>query len=343
MVIYGSCLGSAAVLYLLSAGLTGRSRQVAMYMVLYDVLSFVVLVPLFYCELHFEIPLMKALLLAIGLGMEQNLALFYILLSVLPLPLLLASLDRSASVLERLWPSSQTDSLSRPRFIHDHASVDADTSLRLVDLEQRRVLNDLSRYFEAVRQGHSIKPLRDASRNLLSELTDFLDDLQTSHPAQGVEGQNSMRNRQKLLEWLEDVLGALCDVLAPSPARPALDQFRTSIRESVDAVLLALSDAMESDDRTSWKMVTQLTGDRAEMMRSVRTHYMESDPPLKERDLIDVLLITNAVEKVFFVLSKLEREYTLYCGSEKQARVVRLAQRPPNAGSAATTASAITD
>ena len=329
MVIYGSCLGSAAILYLLSAGLSGRSRQVAMYMVLYDVLTFVVLVPLLYCELYFEIPLMKALLLAIGLGMEQNLALFYILLSVLPVPLLLASLDRSASVLERLWPSSQADALSRPRFIHDHASVDADTALPLVDLEQRRVVNNLSQYFEAVRQGHDIKPLRDASRKLLSDIIDFLDDLQAFHPAQGVEDQNSMRNRQKLLVWLEDVLGALCDVLAPSPARPALDQFRTSIRESVDAVLLSLIDAMESDDATSWKVVTQLTSDRREMMRKVRTHNMESDPPLKERDLIDVLLITNAIEEVFFVLSKLEREYNEYCESEEHARVVRLAWRPP--------------
>lgn len=69
--------------------------------------------------------------------MEQNLALFCILLSVLPLPLLLASLDRSASVLERLWPGSKADAFSKPRFIHDHASVDADTSLPLVDLEQQ--------------------------------------------------------------------------------------------------------------------------------------------------------------------------------------------------------------
>lgn len=329
MVLYGSSLGSAAVLYLLSAGLSGRSRQVAMYMVLYDVLTFVVLVPLLYFELYFEMPLMKALLLAIGLDLEQSLALFYILLSVLPLPLLLASLDRSASVLERLWPSSKADALSKPRFLHDHASVDAGTSLPLVDLEQRRVLNNLSQYFEAVRQGHSIEPLRDASRKLLNDITDFLDDLQAFHPGQGVEDQNSMRTRQKLLAWLEDALGALCEVLAPSPA---LDQFRTTIRESVDAVLLALIDAMQSDDAASWKMVTQLTGDRGQMMRNVRTRYMELDPPLKERDLIDVLLITNAVEKVFFVLSKLERECNLYCGFEEHARVVRPARRTPNAG-----------
>lgn len=309
MVIYGSCLGSGAILYLMSTGLSGRSRQVAMYMVLYDVLTFVVLVPLLYCEIHFEVPLMKALLLAIDLDIEQSLALFYILLSVLPLPLLLASLDRSASILERLWPSSQADALSKPRFLHDHASVDADTSLPLVDLEQRRVVNNLSQYFEAVRQGHSIKPLRDASRKLLYDITEFLDDLHALHPMHGVEDQNSFRNRQKLLAWLEDALGPLCETLADVEDRSALAELRTIICESVDGVLLSLVDAMESDDPMTWDLTRKLTGDRSEMMRAIRSRYLEWEPPLQLVDLSNVLLITNVVEESFFIFSKMEEEF----------------------------------
>ena len=87
-----------------------------------------------------------------------------------------------------------------------------------------------------------------------------------------------MRSRQKLLGWLEDALGVLCETLADRPARSVLNEFRTSIRESVDAVLLSLVDAMENDDRMSWDIVNQLTGDRGEMMREVRTHYLELDP-----------------------------------------------------------------
>ena len=331
MVIYGTCLGSSAILYLLSAGLTGRSRQVAMYMVLYDALACGVLVPLLYCELQFEIPLMKALILAVDLDMDQQLALVYVLISVLPLPVMLVGLGWSASLLERLWPSSQADVLSKPRFIHDHASVDVDTSLPLVDLEQRRVVKNLSQYFEAVRQGSSIEPLRDASRKLLSDIGEFLEDLQAFHPAQGAEDRNSMRNRQKLLAWLEDALGVLCETLAERPARSALDQFRTTIRESVDSVLLSLVDAMESDDTMSWDIVKQLTGDRGEMMRKVRTHYLELDPPLGKLDLIDVFLITNAVEEVFFVLSKLEKEFNVYSSSEEHVPFAPLARRPRDA------------
>ena len=309
MIMYGSCIGSGAIIYVLSANLTGRSRQVAMYMVWYDVLICAVLVPLLYCELSFDIPLVKALVLAVDLDLDQQLALVYVFLCVFLLPLMLAGLEWSVRVLERFWPSSQVDELSRPKFIHDHASVDVDSSLVPVDLEQRRAVTNLSRHFDAVRQGGSVRPLRDASRKLLSDITEFLDDLQTSHPMQGVEDRNAMRNRQKLLTWLEVALGVLCETLADLGDRSVLAQFRTNICESVDGVLLSLVDAMESDDPMSWDIARQLTGDRGAMMRKVRMQYVEMDPPLRKLELTNVLLITNSVEETFFLLSKMEKEY----------------------------------
>ena len=116
-----------------------------------------------------------------------------------------------------------------------------------------------------------------------------------------------MRNRQKLLAWLEDALGVLCETLAELTDRAALEQFRTSICESVDGVLLSLVDAMESDDAMSWEFARQLTGERGEMMRKLREQFLELDPPLPKPDLIKVLLITNSVEETFFLLSKMER------------------------------------
>ena len=307
MVIYGSCIGWSVILYVLSVNLTGRSRQVAMYMVSYNVLLCAVFVPLLYCELHFGIPLMKASVLAIDLDLDQQLALVYVSLGVLPLPFLLAGLGWSVTVFDQIWPNSQTDELSQPKFIHDHASVDVDTSLVLIDLEQRRVVENLSQHFDAVRRGGSIQPLRDASRKLLSDINDFLDDLQAFHPAQGVEDRNSIRNRQKTLSWLEEAMGALCEALAERPDRSALNQFRTSVCESVDSVLLSPVDAMETNDEMTWNIAKQLTGDRGTMMRKVRTQYLEMDPPLEKLELINVLLITNTVEETFYLLSKLDR------------------------------------
>ena len=298
MIIYGSYIGSSVILYLLSANLAGRSRQVAMYLVSYNVLRCAIVVPLFYLELYFDLPLMKALVLALDLDVDRQLAFVYVFLNVLPLPLMLAGLGISVSILDRLWPSSQIDELSQPRFIHDHASVDVETSLMLVDLEQKRVLKALSQYFDMVRQDGNVGPLRDSSRNVLSECNEFMNDLHVTHPLQAVEDRNAMMNRQKLLSWLEDALGVLCETLGEIADRPALDQIRMSMCEGVDSVLLSLIDAIESDDRMSWEMASQLIGDRGAMMRKIRLQYLEMDPPLQELEQINVLLITNAVEEV---------------------------------------------
>ena len=61
MLIYGSVLGASVTLLVLSAGLTGRARQVAMYQVLVNGLSSPVLVLLFVIEIYFDISLLKSL------------------------------------------------------------------------------------------------------------------------------------------------------------------------------------------------------------------------------------------------------------------------------------------
>lgn len=317
MTIYGSLIGSSAILYLLSAGLTGQSRQVAMYLVLFNILICAVAVPLFYCELYFDIPLMKALILSFALDLDQQLALVFLFTGLLPLPFMLAGLELSVSMLDRCWPKSQVDELSRPKFIHDHAAVDVETSLTLVDLEQRRVLKTLSQYFDMVRQRRSVGPLRDASRKVLSDVAEFLEELQSRHPTQGIETRNTMMNRQKLLSWMEDASGVLCETLIEGADRPGLDRFRMTICESVDGVLLSFIEAMEADDRLSWDMARKLTGDRGPMMARVRTQYLEKDPPLEETEITDVLLTTNAVEETFFLLSKMVIEFEGSSGIEE--------------------------
>ena len=308
MIMYGSLIGSGAILYVLSAALTGRSRQVAMYLVGHNLLICAVLVPLLYFEIHFDVPLVKASALGLEIELDQQLAAVYVFLCVFLLPVMLAGLDWSASVLERLWPTSTADALSRPRFIHDHASVDVETSVVLVDLEQRRVMKNFSGYFDAVRGSESVRNLRGGTQKLLADITEFMDDLHALHPAHGVEDQNSLRNRQKFLVWLEDSLGVLCETLADIDDRSTLGQLRSTICEGVDGVVLSFADAMESDDPVDWEFTRKLTGDRSAMMRDIRTRYLQRQPPLPHVDLIHVLLITNSVEETFFLFAKLEND-----------------------------------
>ena len=279
-----------------------------MYMVILNILICAIVVPLLYCEIYFGLPSMKALIFATGLDLDQQLALVYVISAVCPVPFMLAGLELSAKLLERLWPVSALDDLAQTRFLHDHASVDVDTSLVLVDLEQRRVFAMLSQYFEVVRQRMNLGPMRGASRTVLAEIGNFLSELQAYHPLQGVEDRNVRMTRQKLLSWLEDAMAAMCGALLELSGRPSLQRFTEGICEGVDTAFMAMIEAMEIDDEPSWEMARKLTGDRHEVMRAVRAEYLESNPPLMRSELLNVLLVTNAVEEIFFLMSKLEED-----------------------------------
>ena len=317
MIMYGSFIGSGAILAVLSANLTGRSRQVVMYIVFLNVLICAVVIPLLYAEIHLGVPSIKAAIDATGLDLPQRLALVYVITCVVPVPIMLAVLGGSTRILERLWPESEIDELSRAQFIHNHASVDIETSLMLVDLEQRRAFKMQLRYFELVREGKDVRPLREASHTLLTEIEEFLTELQPLHPMQAVEDRNALLNRQKLLTWLADSVAVMCGALLDIGDRSELKQFRESMCEGVDSVFLALDHAMESDDETSWDVANALSGDRGEIMRRLRGKYMESDLKLDRAALLDVVLVTNTAEDTFFLLSKLEEDFNPYPHEER--------------------------
>lgn len=317
MAVYGSFIGSSAIMYVLSAKLTGRSRAVAMYLVYLNVVICAVTVPLFYAELYLDIPSVKALVLSLALDLDQQLALVYIIAALGVIPVLFSVLGPTARGFEKLWPVSPIDELSKAQFIYDHASVDIGTSAMLVDLEQKRVFRLLSRYFDTVRQDGDLGSLRGACRSVLAEIDHFLTDLHEFNPMQELENRNAMVSRHKLLSWMEDAVGGMCEGLMDLGDHPALKKFRSDICEGVDAVFLSVIDAMESENRVSWNLAAQLMGDRRTLMRNMRARYMELEPPLRRAELMNVLLITNAVEETFFLMSKIEAEFNPYSGAEE--------------------------
>ena len=320
MVIYGTFIGSSAIMYILSANLTGRSRQVPMYLVYLNVVICAVMIPLFYAELYFGVPAVKALVLALPFELEQQLAFVYLIGSLALVPLLFLLLGPTARLFERFWPVSYIDELSRAHFIYDHASVDLDTSAMLVDLEQKRVFGIFSKYFEVVRQGGNLVPVQDACRNVIGEIGNFLDELHASSTLQGMEIRNAMMSRLKLLSWMESEVGAMCQVLLEVKDRPGLERFRGDICEGVDALLMSVIHAMESGDEASWTMAAQLIGDRRAQMREMRARYVGLATPLLQQELAKVLFVTNAVEETFFLMSKLEAEFNPYSRPEEHVR-----------------------
>ena len=311
MVFYGAGIGSGGLLYLLSSGLAGRSRRIAMYMVLYDLLTSVVLVPLLYLEIHFGVPLAMALLERLPFAAEINLAIFYILTSLVALPLLLASVNLCAAALKRRWPSSLSDALARPRFIRDTGA--GEDPLARVRQEHARVVQNFAFYFDAVRQGRRVAPLREASCSLLDDIRGYLDAMPLRRRAHEVEARNALRNQHRLLIELEDALGELCTLLgARVPATP-LRWLHAGALEGVDALLHVVIDALDKGkgDAAGWRLVARAGEGHARTVRKIRAGYLAADPPLPQKALGEMLRLSEAAEEALRVLAELKPAFAI--------------------------------
>ena len=307
--IYGSFLGSGLIQYVLSAKLSGSSRQIAMYMVLYNVISCAAMVLLLYVELYFDVPFMKAWVLSFDLHPSQQLALVTIFCDPLWLPVTMSTLGPCERFLERQWPRTELEDQSSTKFIHDHSFGDVQTSLVLVDLEQRRLLGMFSGYFNAVREEASLDPLREATRGVLARVKEFLDELEARYSNQDAEDINLKLTRQKLLSWLEVQLAELCEGLQGTAEYPALGNLRTSLVEGVDAVILIMCHSLESRHEDLRPTVRQLTDDRSAMMRRVRDSYLDATPSLGDAERANVYKLMSLTDQTFYLLLKLAYEF----------------------------------
>ena len=317
MLYCGACLGSSASLYLLTITLTGRARQVAMYQVLYNVVLSAIFVPLIWIEVYWQVPLVAALARASGLPLEQSLAMIVIFCEVSTALFQLATLDIAVRWVERWWPPTEVEALAKPRFIQDHSLDDVETALRLVDLEQRHLLEMLSRYLDAVRRGGQPNDLRQATQEVLGRIEEFLDDLAARCQDHEADTHASIMRRQKLFTWLEERVLELCDAVHGLPPASPLTSWSLAMVEGTDTVLLVLADTVASDDAAAWPSTTQLMGDRREMLRKIRDMCLKEEPLLTSDEHSKVLKLANVGEHVFLLMSQLAHEYRQASGIDE--------------------------
>ena len=308
--IYAACTASPLTLWVLGSGLKGEAKQLTMAMVWYNLAIALVMIALFIVELTFDIALVTAALVDTPLPMEQKLALLYVSLGVLPMVPALVLLGPFVRVIRQRYPESEQDELARPRYLHDQAHVDADSALMLAELELKRALSHCLAHCEAIRQGESVTGIRAAISELLTVIDEFADETARQHPSYEYERRNALANRVKAVQWLNRSLARFCETLgAPAPQTwlpNPIGGLKDTLRESADAALMTLIDAIEADDESSWDAAHHVSEDRSELMSRVRSRYYAQHPQFNEEQVRDVLLATNAFEEFFYSLRHLE-------------------------------------
>ena len=275
MAIYGSFAGSSMTVLALSSKQTGEARRVAMCQVFYNPVAIAVCVSMLYVELWTGVPLIKALVLSVPLDQPLS-ALALISDFLLAIPVILA-LPKVARLLNRLWPATPMELMSRSAFIHDRGYSEVATALELIALEQRRVLSAFSSYLEAVRQGSGIDSLRNSVRTLISDTDEFLAEVMLRHPGHRVDDVSSLLAQQRLIGWLEEQFAELSDTLNQLPDDGPGTRLRGVMVEGIDTVILTIIDGLNSNNPEDWATAKQLTDDRSDVLSQLRASYMSQD------------------------------------------------------------------
>ena len=259
---------------------------------------------LLFIELNLGIPMVKAFLLSIDVDLSMQMAILFLLLNLpaAPLFLIIGRIDRS---FERLWPATKEEEMSQPLYINDHSFGDVATALSLVDLEQKRVISRFSQYLDVVRQDGGIQYLMASTRELNSHVDVFLRDLSAHQSDFDTEQMISIQGRQKLITWLEEQFSELCIGLNSLDDTSDLRNFKHSFVEGIDAVMLVINDDTMAGDVDSPYFSTELTSDRSGLMREIRATYLEGDFKPSKENRVRIMNITDAAERIFFLLSKL--------------------------------------
>ena len=310
MYMYGSYVGLAISVMVVSYSLSGTARQLGMFWACQVFFSAVILVTLLYIEVYAGVPLVKALVTWPDIGLGPQMALAVIIFGMPSRIVVLAAPGWIMRLFSRIWPASIAEQQSRPWYIHDQAMDDVETALDLTHLEQARVLGMFSDYLERARDGQPAGIVREWAREVNARIDEFLDELGRLRPGQSSERRNLVLSRQKLITWLEEQFSTIPEVLGRLPEdNLTLDTFRIAVVEGTDAAFLIFLDALEENDPDSWAFVEQLMGDRRVLMQEVRARYLALTPEdagEQQRIIVDA---TNAVENIFFLLSQLTRDF----------------------------------
>ncbi|GHD52089.1 hypothetical protein GCM10017083_27290 [Thalassobaculum fulvum] len=312
MIVYGANAGSSLLTLLLSVGLKGQARQIAMFQTFYNIAGAALLVPLFYVELWFDAPLMLAAIRMITDDVGGQIAAAFILFNLIPGAILLPLLTPATALLQRLWPDTEVEVASRPKYLHEHAADDPDTGMDLVALEQARLVQYLSRMFDALRPGRpaaAFGQIQEAFGILGGTVRETLDDLGAGRrlSEDSYERLNALLSFQHSLEAAAATLSGIAREQRTLVSTEVGRRFSAAIVEGLDTIVLTLGDVLQSHDPADRAMLAAMTSDEGNGIRGVRSAYLAEDRNLEPDERLRLLAAANHAERLIWLLGDLGR------------------------------------
>ncbi len=187
-------------------------------------------------------------------------------------------------------------------------------ALSLLEREQRRLIARLPDYLEALRipdevqSSEYLKFCNQSLHTIMGLTGDYLHTLGLCDLGMGeFDRLHAAMDSHERLNTLISQLLEFCQLAAKPLEAQSLRELKDSMVEGLDAILLILRDAVADEgDAETLAMVRAITGDRSEMMQTLRQSYLtDATLALSNRDKMLLLKLTGQFERLIWALGAL--------------------------------------
>jgi len=312
MIAYGSKLGSSLLTWVLSSTLSGESKQVATFQVAFNVAGAVVMVPAFYLEVIGGVPVVMALAARFSNSADMQLALINLLFNFVPGAFIFFTLDFWVGKLAARYPQTAEEQLSKPKFLLEHTGEDPHNALRLIELEQVRLIEILSQAFEAMRERGNqtrLATLDEAFVSLGSAIREAIHDISNQHQLSPAlyERLNGVLNIQHSLETANAEVQGLAGGLTALAGSERGERFARVAVDGIDAILWTLLDVSKDRSAIDIEILQKMTSEDG--MTRVRKAYLAEDNELEASSRAQLLAAANRCERLIWLFGDLGESY----------------------------------
>ena len=311
LTVLGASVGSGLSTYIVSAGMEGSSRQLAILQAAVKILGVGVLLPLVIVERAFHVPLLEALIRLITSDIGKQVALVYLACQIAAVAVQ-AVFDRALNpLLAYMAPPSLEETASKPRYLYDQALAEPETALVLVDREQARVLSFLPLYLgvaDLLEGGETIRErgtVLAAATTLDEAIGRFLTDLSDAGASREILVAIANRQaRNGFLQSLHEAMHELGGLLAKPFELPALRSLAENLSEGLAALLMVAYEAVRDGDADDLALLQKMAADRDSLVDQMRRRVVSADKSLSAQDQQALYAITSLFERIVWMLRR---------------------------------------
>jgi phosphate:Na+ symporter len=308
VIIYGCNLGAGISIYLMSAGLRGTPRQIAIFQVWFNLITASFLLLLFFIEKYYGLSLVHAFVTSLKIDTAKQMACIYLIYNLLGAIVMYAFRAPILKIIEKWCPPSLEEDIGKLRYLHDHAINTPNLALELAEKEQLRFLGILLQHIEQLREqpGRAAAPLTDRLGRALDQLHKSIDET-LGELGQIVCPEDSERlislvNRNRVLGSLHHCVEAFCKSVSAAHTSEHLSSLAMLVTEAFDATLGNAVEAATEHDLEDLTLAWTSTDDKSDKMRNIRQKFLMGDFALSDNERLDLMALTTGLERAIWVL-----------------------------------------